>query len=107
VATLKIFASLSLLIATTTFDLKQPVICDMAPERATTMYSLGLTTFPLWPTWSVTAAQPSSQAYNPGSVDENNDFPSLGNCGRRFLSIGNLCVGSTNYLLKVRLIWIK
>jgi hypothetical protein len=26
------------------------------------MYSLGLTTFPLWPTWSVTGAQPSSQA---------------------------------------------
>jgi hypothetical protein len=39
---------------------------------------------------------------NPGDVDENNDFPSLGNCGRRVLCIGNLCVGLTNYLLKVR-----
>jgi hypothetical protein len=37
-----------------------------------------------------------------GNIDENNDFPSLGNCGRRFSCIGNLCVGSTNYLLKVR-----
>ncbi len=34
-ATLKIFASLSLLIATIVFDPKQPAICDMAPERAT------------------------------------------------------------------------
>ena len=45
-----------------TFDPIQPAICDMAPERATAMYSLGLTTFPLWPTWSLTGAQPSSQA---------------------------------------------
>src|SRR3990172_1400768 len=36
-ATLKIFASLSLLIATMTFDPKWPAICDMAPERATAM----------------------------------------------------------------------
>jgi REP element-mobilizing transposase RayT len=42
-----------------------------------------------------------------GDIDENNNFISLGNCGRRFLCIGNLHVGSTNYLLKVRLIWIK
>src|SRR2546429_8305107 len=60
VPTLKIGASLSLLIATMTFDVRMPARCWIAPEIPTATYSVGETVFPVWPTWSPCGRQPAS-----------------------------------------------
>src|SRR2546427_104896 len=53
-------ASLSLLIATMTLEVRIPARCWIAPEMPTATYRVGLTVLPVCPTWSAWGRHPAS-----------------------------------------------
>ena len=79
-ASLKIFASGSLFIATITLEPVQPAICWLAPEIATVMYTSGVIVLPVRPTCWLWGIHPESTAARDAPTAPSNRSASSPSC---------------------------